>query len=431
MAIGKTAGFDRVSALPFLMALIISSLPLTLAFLNPRAGFVDARDIDSEAIERNLFVLIGWGATYVCTLFVVMSRAKMTVRALLREPWLIILIILVLVSAAWDLFPWRSLATGVSFAISIVIAMLAATAYARSPLSLIKIVLIVVGISQIISIGFAVAIPEWGLDIVGRWTGWQGNANSLGREALIAIWASLILLLFDYQSRKWAVLTSIVLVIAIINLMGSNSVTAILATTVVIMMLVMHRWKVGLLRLLFFIPAIGGLLALLVLMVGGDTIASLVGRDATATGRLFAWQYAMEIIPEHLFFGHGFADTRYYIFGAGIPSTNFHNSYIELSFRIGLIGLFIYLLIMLKTLYAGLKSSTSRRYGYLFVSFIVCFSVIGLTESVITSPRSQIFLVFWVCVTVLLSQCQERPRVQALVREPNDTDTLIVTKASP
>lgn len=416
MVKGKTAGIDRVLVLPFLMSLIMTSLPLTLGFLDRSAGFIEAGDLDSEAIERNLFVLIGWGATYVCALFVVMLRAKVTMRAWLREPWLIMLTLLVLVSSAWDLFPWRSLVTGASFVMGIIIAMLAAPVYAQRPLLLIKMVFIVIGVSQIINYCIVVVFPDWGLDVDGRWTGWQGNANALGREALIAIWASLVLILFGFQSRKWVILALMILVVAILNLVGSNSVTAILVATLVVMMLVMHRRRIGLLWLSLFMPALGGLIALLILIVGADAIATLVGRDATGTGRLFAWQLAMDNIPEHLLLGHGFADTRYYIFGAGVSSTNFHNSYIELSFRVGLIGLCIYLLIIMRSLYAGLKSSNSRRYGYLFISFIICFSVIGLSESVITAPRSQMFLLFWVCTAVLLSKSQESPRVQRLLR---------------
>lgn len=391
---GKTS-YYYLRTIPFILALLCASLPLTLGFLDRGQSFVAATEVDKNTLNRNYFVLIGWISAYLLALMVWFKSPRTSSLALRRSISIIIFMCLATFSFFWSEFPLRTLTTAFSFGGILLISSVAAPTFAAAPGLLVRQVAVVLGITQFINLLFVFAFPKWGIAPDGRWTGWLGNPNALGVEAFCCFWANYACTMFcNKKQRKWIFMF---IIIALVNLFGSNSVTSIIASLIVSLILISFKfvtsrtsWILWSLYAIVFFTIIG-------LLVENETIMSIFGRSSTLTGRTTAWVLALNMFYSQPWFGYGFGDTRHFIFSSEISSTNFHNSYIEILVRLGVVGLTIFCFFLLRLHISTISKIKSSLAARCYLGIFIGFLITGFSESVVIAVRNPLFLIFWTC----------------------------------
>lgn len=107
-------------------------------------------------------------------------------------------------------------------------------------------------------------------------------------------------------------------------------------------------------------------------------IAQMLGRSATLTGRAELWPLAINLIEQKPIFGYGYTSGNIEIWGGFFSS---HNALLEILIHGGIFSLFIFIVIMFRTI-----KSMNKSYSYIntvifaviFSYFLIMFVEVGL-----------------------------------------------------
>lgn len=168
---------------------------------------------------------------------------------------------------------------------------------------------------------------------------------------------------------------------------------------------------------------------LVVLGIGATLVAlnwtlllSLLGRDATLTGRTEVWEYALEAIQDRPLSGWGYlgfwtpmnprAAEIYRQLGWPVP--NAHNAVLEISIQIGLVGLAVYTALFARFFSAALRcmSGPHWRLGLTSAVLLACLVLIGVSEEVLLSAN-QIWTAIFFSVGLMCERMRALRRSQA------------------
>jgi O-antigen ligase len=173
-------------------------------------------------------------------------------------------------------------------------------------------------------------------------------------------------------------------------------------------------------RMIIVIAASGT--ALLAVYLSADMFLELLGRDFTFTGRTQIWNYYFQLASAAPWVGHGFYSLQadpslaqnalnMFYFAARSP----HNSYLEIYYNVGMIGLISYILFVLQTLLSSLRRALteSKVYNARVAQFSFCLTVSLLAYGAVESYQSGLnaglpLLFILVSHSVLPPTCMER-----------------------
>jgi O-antigen ligase len=312
---------------------------------------------------------------------------------LLRQKWLVALLLYMLASTLWSDITLISLRRWVRELIVIPMALLIVSeADPRQALAS------VMRRSAYVLLPFSMVLikyyPSLGREY-GRWSGiemWTGvttQKNQLGRLCMLAIFFIACALFQRGRERPrtagryqvWADVFTILL--ALYLLKGSDSatslVTLVVGTASFIGLFMFRKLKLpvpqaALLALVIFLMVFEARIP----FVGGADVASftqVLGRDSTLTGRTAVWQAILPAREEHEVLGYGlgsfWTDARRQFYD--IPTA--HNGYLDILLELGEVGLALYalwLLSLAQQLHRGL------RHDYGWASFGICILLMGL-----------------------------------------------------
>ncbi|WP_123193653.1 O-antigen ligase family protein [Pannonibacter phragmitetus] len=121
-----------------------------------------------------------------------------------------------------------------------------------------------------------------------------------------------------------------------------------------------------------------------------EVVFSLLGRDATLTGRTEFWSYLLNVHRQQPVFGYGYnsimeyeeivAPLREFVY---TKFTSSHNSYLDIILNLGWLGFFLFLALIVYSLWRAIKQASNTNYN-VSVRFLVItavFLVLGITES--------------------------------------------------
>jgi exopolysaccharide production protein ExoQ len=177
---------------------------------------------------------------------------------------------------------------------------------------------------------------------------------------------------------------------------ATSQIIAVLGPILLLGNYAVAQWKPDARRLGLIIvgPIVILLIPLAVLTVGGliDSTLAILGRDTTLTGRTFLWERALSLIPQHLFFGDGFqtfwragyaeAEDLWRSFDIADPiGFNFHNTYLEISLGLGVLGSSIFFYFVMGTMIRVIRWSWNER--SLISSFCMSLMAILLIRSLV------------------------------------------------
>jgi O-antigen ligase len=131
---------------------------------------------------------------------------------------------------------------------------------------------------------------------------------------------------------------------------------------------------------------------------------SLIGKDATLTGRTKIWaEYADHIIQQPILgYGYGSLPANPSV----LMQLEAHNGYIQLAFYTGGIGVFIFLALLGRALLQAMRQTLQPnppRYAVFFLSYLIAYVAINISE-VYTLSRSLLVWPLFVYITLYMSQ---------------------------
>jgi O-antigen ligase len=271
------------------------------------------------------------------------------------------------------------------------------------------------GLSILLSIVFAVALPKFGImhDLhAGAWRGIYTHKNVLGQEMALSTLVFLLSCIDNKNKFSWI---GLFLSMALISL--SKSTASIL--NVVLTLPVFLVSKALRLRYILMFPS---LIAITILGLGSyifvqssaETIAGLFGKDASLSGRTDVWTFAFDMIERNPWLGYGYGgfwqgldgESAYIWRASGWNPTHPHNGLLALWLDLGLLGLSIYLLgFAISVVKALVLIKLTKRIEYLWpMTFFIFFVLINLTETNLFSSNSIVWILYVSCASSVLTR---------------------------
>lgn len=187
----------------------------------------------------------------------------------------------------------------------------------------------------------------------GRIQGILGNANSLGFVALLALIVFSIQLASKKVTRYWGLFW---ILVAAATLLMTKSATVTMAAVgvgaVLLIVMLMRRAQTGRGRLIVYLSSTAVIVAAVaVAFVLRSRVLELLGKSSDLTGRFGIWQSVIDLAQQRPAFGWGWVS--YWVpwadpfenlaRHAGIRQLQAHNTWLDVAFQLGLVGLIIFI----------------------------------------------------------------------------------------
>jgi len=418
---------NRWGSIPFLLWIATAGMPLqrTLEVSQPiwtsevHASTMAATSSAStlNSIPFALFLL----TLYTCAGLMVMSKPK-TVFSMLSRQWpLLLLLLFVAASIVWSHNREKVLMNTVHNIGTLLITLAAALRYRKEPWLLPRHIGYVLGANIALHLLAVITLPSYAIEWDGRWRGLTGQANGLGAIGLCAFWANTVTLIGTRNDRYH--LHLVFAICAAIAMLGANSMTSVLSSCCALVLILTFtgrttRYRSGLriflggLSVMFLVLAVG------VMFLGNamdmGKLLGMAGRSGDFTGRTEIWIAALKAIGARPWVGWGFDDNAYLIQTTDMPYTTYHNGYLDLMVRGGMIALGLCALLLVKwllelkrTAYVGIEILPFA------IPFILSMLVYNSTEATLVMPRDQMWLIF--LVILFLGTCKRWPTSRPMI----------------
>lgn len=398
----------------FIISIFLLGLPLTGVIPLPSGDTRETIEVSgaADAIQRNLGATLVWISIYCGAFFVLFSRFRKFYSVLLGRKTLYVLIAYIFIGAVWSPSPQKCFVDGFQLLGLCAVSIVGSVYYATRPVLFFKYASLALSANVALQLASVLVFPEMTSHPNGRWAGMTGSANYLGSLCIVGVWALSAWISF-FSDRSYA-LKFVLMTVFFVVLLGTNSVTSLAAALLMCFLffsslVLKGRRETVSIRFLFF-----GLLFVLMLgalfSFGLSNLLELLGREDNASGRDVIWLAALDLIQKNPIVGYGFgADTE--SLGALHWATTFHNGYLEVWVKLGLVGVLMTACI----LWSCLKSASALRAGELRVVnkasiyFVVAFCIYNITETGFYVARSPMW-VFFVAILFFTLALKKRER---------------------
>ncbi|MBI4782350.1 MAG: O-antigen ligase family protein [Oscillatoriophycideae cyanobacterium NC_groundwater_1537_Pr4_S-0.65um_50_18] len=361
-------------------------------------------------------------AGFAVTLFLITRRWKKVACIVLKEKLLWILVALVIASISWSDLPLETLNRVMPLLRVTMFGIYFATRFSIK--EQMQLLAWMFGAAAILSILFAVALPQYGIvglgfisnmeDIVhtGTWRGIYVHKTILG--TMMALGSLVFMFCSIVTSRfRWVMLIGAGLCLAVLLISTTKGALAILLIVLILLPFCRAlRWNFTI-AVPFFIlvTLIGGVLVVLLTVNAEQALGSL-GRDVTLTGRTDYWPLMLNKIWERPWLGYGYktfwvggwkgepADIWRFL-APGNEPPHAHNGFLNLWFDIGLLGLVVFTVGFIVNYLRAIAwvRITKTAEGFVPIAYLSFLFLVNLTESFLLEPE-----LFWMLyVSLILS----------------------------
>lgn len=402
--------FERVYAVAMILVFSDALIPL----LNSVRGAVPDLENGDPARQARLFAFFG-----VCALICALRPAQVLAAAM-RNPLTLLLIAFAILSQTWSHAPDITLRRGIALAGTTMCGVWLAGRFRGR--ELMEMLGWAMGIAAVLSLLFALLVPELGVhqdgDFAGAWRGIYLQKNGLGKMMVLGALTFILLSLREVgrARRKWQALAFLCAALVVL----STSTTSILILGALVLLVPLYRalasrsrWLVPV-ALAIALPLVGLALAVI---TDVEAALGIFGKDTTLTGRTELWEYATATIGDRLWYGYGYGafwqvSTRAQgIYAAiGWDAWHAHNGLLELGLNLGVIGIVIFLAGYLAGLFRGTGAllSGAREEGIWILGFLTFVLLGNLTESAILEQNA-----YW--ILYVATTCIAAPAATAAV----------------
>jgi exopolysaccharide production protein ExoQ len=297
--------------------------------------------------------------------------------------------------------------------------------------------LLILGTGTVVaSIVFALALPQYGLDLMGGHSGaWKGifsAKNVLGNMALFFLTVAVS---FRGRTLGWRSVRIAQILFCLIAIAFSRAATAYLLTAIYVVYFVvmktLHRFR----RKDYFVLCIFllGVLSVAAVMIvaAPDLLFSLLGKDATLTGRTGIWGAVIDSIAKRPLLGYGYqafwlameGESYRVILAVSWVLAQAQSGFLDVLLEMGAAGLAIVLLIFGFAFRDGvvclLQSRDQARLRAVewYLAIVILTLLYNLDESFLFEPKHLASMMF-VIACVGLKQEWLRLRVANAPKRP-------------
>ena len=349
----------------------------------------------SRELPQNYLDAIFWGSFYLVTATLCLRKLSQLLQIVASNWALFSLVAWLGLSSLWSanavqaVSIWIQLVGSLTFAAAIVI-------YLHDhSYQILRVIALALTFSLILNVFVVMAIPSLSVNEMGRWAGVTGNANYLGSLAGVAALTSVVAF-SDSESRFRRSFFGLAFCLSVYVLLQSDSVTSLVALSTALITYLLIRGPKGLAGgfigkyvLLIFVIAISSLIFVQLTL---DSAFELAGRDRGLTGRVGIWQSGIELVISRPFIGYGQGSDTMSL-GVLFRATHFHNGFLEVTIKSGLIGISLLILWLVKAFKASLVGFKKYRDENAAIGAILIFSLMhNLAESSFGMARSPVWL---------------------------------------
>jgi O-antigen ligase len=409
----ETAARSDFWRIASLAAAALILLLYSQAWVFPLIG--DKPSTDQGGLVRILFL-----PAYAAAFMLLAQRPGRTAAALLRQPFLIVLMVIVALSILWSVSPDQSLRRAVAVYCTTLGAVTIAARYRWSELAdliagcFAALAVIVLLVSLLLpSIGVMTEI------FPGAWRGVWPEKNAMGGVMAIGVVViASAAAINPARAKVWAPLAALALGMVLMSTSKTSLVAVMLGLGALAMVMLARRGPAAAVTVAWFaVVALGGLAG--VMLLAPDLLLNLLGKDATLTGRTRIWAAVMRQIAERPWTGYGYdavwnetgtwGPKAWIVKQAGFTPQHAHNAWLEQWLGLGLAGLSAFVLFYAQTLILAVAAAFRERGAYLAVPFLVVYSLMTVTESVAVTYHDLRWVLF-VIVAVKLAWPDARDR---------------------
>jgi exopolysaccharide production protein ExoQ len=339
--------------------------------------------------------------------------------------WLFAFAAFAFLSVFWSAVPSVSMRAGIQYLTQVICALIAVRVLDVRTLTVGMIAGIGIVLIYSLLFGYYQYDP---LDGTYSFVGAFASKNQLGFYASLGLIFSFAAVFIYGEWRLWFLASGFVGLLSAYSLVASQSATSVITTAAIIALMM------GLRVILMLSPdhrkllVVGGGVAAVILIVAGvylgavDAVLGVFGKDSTLTGRTYLWQQGIEAAARNPAFGIGYQ--AYWVQGFSEPERlweeffigsragfHFHNTYIETAVELGLIGVFLIAMTLLRTLAGHLRhvlDDFHNKDSYLLFCIAVLLAFRSFVEIDILTPYNVgTFLLYFMAGK--LSSTRSRP----------------------
>lgn len=358
---------------------------------------VPANSKDSTSIA------IVWSAIYLCCGLLALRRTRLALGVLKANAPIVGLLLWLSVGVIWSVDVIDAALIAIQISGSLAFALMAALYFRGNSFAYVRIVSAAIFVSVLINVAVVVLMPGSSIDGDGRWAGVTGNSNYLASIAAVGMLFALIRSRFASRFSE-RVLSVAMLACEAIVLFNTGSATALIAFFGAAALL-LYESSVHESRLdrtaataTAVVAAIGVALAASLVYLSGNfgMLMGLLGKELTFSGRTAIWMGAADAFMKSPAIGYGVAADSLSL-DILMRATSFHNGFIEVAIKGGLIGLgflFVWLLRAFRRPAAG-ESDEERLIAIILPSVFALTVIHNFGESSLLMARSPV----WVMLT--------------------------------
>lgn len=351
--------------------------------------------VGENATESGSAILrLGYLPAYAAGFALIALRPGASLRVLIRQPFLLVLLTIAVASMFWSVNPDQT----VRRCFALVCTTLGGVALAarfRWP-QLAEVMGAAFALLIVACFVVCLAVPRIGVMtelFPGAWRGLWREKNGLG--GLMAFGFCILsaaALLNPRRARLWWTFAGLAVVLVLMSTSKTSLVSLVLGAGAVGFVLVARRGPaVG--AAATWAGVTGVVLLIAFSLFAADVFFAILGKDATLTGRTKIWSAVMREIEDRPWQGYGYSAVwgdksgwgpfAWISKNAGFQAQHAHNSWLEQWLGLGLVGLIAWGLFYLQTMaLAVIAVYRDRGGGLLAFPFLVVYSLVSLTESI-------------------------------------------------
>lgn len=368
------------------------------AWVFPLLG--DNEDAAADSLVRALFF-----PAYGMALFLLVLTPASAFWATLRQPFLILLMLIVGASITWSISPDQTVRRVVAIYATTIGGIVLGARYRWADLA--EVLATAFATLAVIAFVVPIAFPSIGIMhelFPGAWRGVWPEKNILG--GVMALGFALLAgtaMLNPHRARLWWSFAALCLLLVLLSTSKTSLVALVMGFgTLIFVALVRRSPAIGVATVWLAVLGIGMVAS--VALFASDLLFKALGKDATLTGRTEVWTAAIRQIELRPWTGYGYAavwdDTDRWAPLAKIVKEahwrphHSHNSWIEQWLGLGLFGLAAWAFYFLQTMVMAVVAAFRTPGAYLALPYLVIYALTSLTESVAVTYNDFRWVIF-------------------------------------
>jgi O-antigen ligase len=365
---------------------------------------------------------------------VIVTHPNEFVRAALRGKFALALVFLAGLSTLWSIRPGLTLARSISLLAPTALGLMLSSRFTWT--ELVRLLAIALGVAALVSAVVALALPAEGISSIeygNAWNGVYGNKNGLVRSMARAT-AALVLVALDAKRYRWLAWAAAAGTFAILLLAyaAASFVVCVAVLSLIPLFRALRLHSTTAVALWILAVLLAGIV-LTLLAANLESTLSLLGRDATLTGRTEIWVSVMASIVERPWLGYGYnafwqewsGPSAAVLSAVGWDTPHSHNGVLDLWLDLGAVGIVVFVLGLVAAIRTGVtRARTAEAAADLWPLILLTFLLlINISEAVVLKQHN----LFWVLYVAVLAS----PRATSAERFVSQDGTRARGTASP